>query len=168
MPPARQPNPEELKNLQLMEAIQTAPDTTVRTVLRALCGDETYKARIRTLMLDKKFPLKLETADASADGTQGSGSINNKRKATRTEICVQCNQPFELGDNSKTCRYHPHDKQLNNHHPSQQEMPLYRSTPTRSKTNQFCRTENPGGGFVYSACCRRKGVKAPMVLIIGL
>lgn len=45
MPPASQPVPEEVKIAMLMEAIQQAPDSTVRIVLRALCGDPDHKAR---------------------------------------------------------------------------------------------------------------------------
>lgn len=108
MPPARQPIPEDLKNVYLMMAIQEAPESTIRTVLRALCGDADYKARIMTLMFNKKLPLKPEaTTTAAGTGTpSGSGSESRKRKAPNTEICIQCDELFEEGDKSKTCKHH--------------------------------------------------------------
>lgn len=81
-----------------MMAIQEAPESTIRTVLRALCGDAEYKARIMTLIFNKKLPLKPEAS------TSVSGS--RKRKAPNTEICIQCDEPFEEGDKSATCKHH--------------------------------------------------------------
>ena len=94
MPPAftaRPPIPEEVKNVYLIDAIESAPDSTVRTVLRALCADKKLKLRIRTLMFHKKLPL-ISKPDANT--------------TTKTELCIQCDELFDVKDKSKTCRHH--------------------------------------------------------------
>lgn len=100
MPPLR---PTQLNDEQLVKAIALAPETTVRAVLRALTGDDAFKTRIATLMA--KMPLGVATA--AAGNVKKVEDNSNKRKAPTTQICVQCDELFEEGDQSKSCRYHP-------------------------------------------------------------
>ncbi|EAA29852.2 hypothetical protein GE21DRAFT_3838 [Neurospora crassa] len=132
--PPRRPIPEELKNVYLMMAIQEAPESTIRTVLRALCGDAEYKARIVTLMFNKKLPLRPEAITTAAEAsTSASGS--RKRKAPSTEICIQCDEPFEEGDKSVTCKHHLFDMELDEDDETWLEMPIFpeeiADTPTK-------------------------------------
>ncbi|KAK3494161.1 uncharacterized protein B0T23DRAFT_102829 [Neurospora hispaniola] len=152
--PPRRPIPEELKNVYLMMAIQEAPESTIRTVLRALCGDADYKARIMTLMFNKKLPLKPEATTTAAEAsTSTSGS--RKRKAPNTEICIQCDEPFEEGDKSVTCKHHLFDMELDEDDETWLEMPIF---PEEIAETPFYRKENPQG-FVFP-CCGTKGSRS--------
>lgn len=48
-----------------------------------------------TLMLDKNLPLEPEA------------TITTAGEASNIEICIQCDEPFELGEESETCQHHP-------------------------------------------------------------
>lgn len=89
-----------LKGEKVIEAIASAHESTIRSVLRALCADKETEHRIGAL-LSKLLP---DTTNPS------SGSFNsaNKRKpGGKMEICVQCDQPFDEEGESETCVYHP-------------------------------------------------------------
>lgn len=111
----------------VIAVIDTAPESTVRAVLRALCAEDELMVRIANML--SKLPLDVEseegddqTAEQSDSGdtypddlaqeywslySGGESSRHGKRKAAQMEICVQCEESFEEGDESLTCRYHP-------------------------------------------------------------
>lgn len=94
----------DLEDEQIVQAIASAPSGTVRSVLRALCADEETKLCIGRFL--SQLPLTYEEWDQSRQAS--SSSASRKRKtAPQIEICVQCESPFEKGDESLTCRHHP-------------------------------------------------------------
>ncbi|CCC14353.1 hypothetical protein SMACR_08938 [Sordaria macrospora] len=78
-------------------------------------------------------------------------SITTAGEASNIEICIQCDEPFELGDESETCQHHPYDMELDEFDPSWSEMPI---SPWDIQDNEFCRSMNPRG-FVYPCCYKR-------------
>lgn len=84
-----------LKDEEILTAIATAPSSTVRSVLRALCVDTANK-RLIGMMLSQH---SLTYEEVEHNNTK-------KRKAVHQEICLQCGCTFERGDESLSCRHH--------------------------------------------------------------
>jgi hypothetical protein len=95
--------PPPLYGSKLIEAIASAPDSTIRSILRALCADGETKQRIGELM------AKLLPDPQASDGNASANNNSNKRKpGGKMEICARCDQPFGEEDNEgETCLYHP-------------------------------------------------------------
>jgi hypothetical protein len=88
------------KGEKLIETIASAPESTIRSVLRALCADSETEYRIGELL------ARLLPDSEPSDGN--SSANNNKRKpGSKMEICAQCDQPFDENDGGGTCVYHP-------------------------------------------------------------
>ena len=87
-------------------AIDSASETDLRFVLKALCANDND-------MRERVFSLLAVRRTWSASATNSSANTTNKRKAEEDEpqlICVQCKQPFEddeINRTSKPCSYHP-------------------------------------------------------------
>ncbi|KAM6537641.1 hypothetical protein FALCPG4_003552 [Fusarium falciforme] len=77
-----------------LDELLNAPESQIRSVLRALCSDRTVQRHA------------LEHFDALKEGSSGGGG--QKRKAAgELLICVQCDQPFTEEENDKkACWYH--------------------------------------------------------------
>ncbi|KAJ4392696.1 hypothetical protein N0V85_006875 [Neurospora sp. IMI 360204] len=98
----------------IIDQINTAPDDTVRAVLRHLTADYDQRFIIETLI--SKLPLdesELQTPEdrsskkRKAETQTPQDDSPKKRKATpKLEICLDCEEVFEEGDTSVSCRYH--------------------------------------------------------------
>lgn len=85
-----------LRGEKLIEAINSADESTLRTVVRGLCAEREVEQFVgKALHEVNKF--KASEVESSS----------LKRKATSpVHICIQCGQAFEEEDNKKECRYH--------------------------------------------------------------
>ncbi|KAK3505476.1 hypothetical protein B0T13DRAFT_392107 [Neurospora crassa] len=145
------PKRDGLNNEQLVTAIALALEDTVRAVLRALTADDVFKSRIATLMA--KLPLGPATTAAGNCGE--SNDASKKRKASTTQICVQCDELFEEDDTSETCSYHPYT-----------DAPGWIEWPRRGiQDTEIMRRENPDG-FVYP-CCEALGSEGYVGCTVG-
>ncbi|KAK3334393.1 hypothetical protein B0H65DRAFT_566516 [Neurospora tetraspora] len=98
----------------IIDQINTAPDDTVRAVLLHLTAD--YDQRFIIENLISKLPLdesELQTPEdrsskkRKAETQTPKDHSPKKRKATpKLEICLNCEEVFEEGDTSESCRYH--------------------------------------------------------------
>lgn len=86
-----------LNGATVIETIASAPESTIRSALRALCADRETKHRIGELL------AKLLPDSQPSDG--GPSANKNKRKpGGKIEICAQCDEPFDEEDNeSEAC-----------------------------------------------------------------
>ncbi|KAI1268503.1 hypothetical protein F5Y18DRAFT_375613 [Xylariaceae sp. FL1019] len=86
--------------MQPLDRLDKIPEAKAKTILIALCSDDSSLHRKATKYLDQ-----MESLERSATANQPGGL---KRKASSTiKICVQCQEPFYEEENTKTgCRYH--------------------------------------------------------------
>ncbi|EAA29853.1 hypothetical protein GE21DRAFT_3839 [Neurospora crassa] len=109
-PPMINPCRPAAQSRNIIEQINTAPDDTIRAILRYLTGDYDTRFMIETLL--PKLPL-----DESEMRTHEDESSRKRKADTHTpedqnpkkrklEICLQCDEAFEEGDTSASCRYH--------------------------------------------------------------
>ncbi|KAK1774758.1 hypothetical protein QBC45DRAFT_336824 [Copromyces sp. CBS 386.78] len=136
----------DLQDEEIVQAIASAPSSTVRTVLRALCADEETKLRIGMFL--SQLPVTYEQRDQSRQGSSSSSSSSASRKrktAPQIEICVQCESPFEEGDESLTCQHHPYDMEIDF------DSEFWADCGHEYDDTPFWREQNPDG-FTFPCC----------------
>lgn len=108
-PPMINPCRPAAQSRNIIEQINAAPEGTIRAILRYLTGDYDTRFMIETLI--RKLPLdesEMQTHEDESSrkrkaDTHTPGDQNPKKR--KLEICLQCDEAFEEGDTSASCRY---------------------------------------------------------------
>lgn len=95
-----------LQGEELIEAIVSADESTLRAVLRGVCADRDAQQLVGKHLYEvNKLKAAKEAKETSTDNS--SSGLKKRKASTAIQICIQCNQAFEEDDNRKECRYHP-------------------------------------------------------------
>lgn len=97
------PETEILEETPLDRAINTASESTLRAVIRAMCAkhDEARK--------EAESYLLVKSIDVKTDFKIGDSKI-----VPRHAFCSACKKEFDVTTNTKeSCRYHPSESSLN-------------------------------------------------------
>ncbi|KAK3340838.1 hypothetical protein B0H65DRAFT_431587, partial [Neurospora tetraspora] len=125
------------------EAIASADESTLRTVLRGLCAEREVEKLVGKHLYQV---TKLNAAKADSSGS--------KRKATSpVHICIRCGQAFEEDDNRKECRYHPEEMEIDDNASTWYDWDERAHGEMDTAENR----RNPDllGGFIYYCCEKR-------------
>ncbi|KAK3505475.1 hypothetical protein B0T13DRAFT_493032 [Neurospora crassa] len=109
-PPMIHPCRPAAQSRNIIEQINAAPEGTIRAIVRYLTGDYDTRFMIETLI--PKLPLDESEMQTHEDESNRKRKTNTHTpedqnpKKRKLEICLQCDEAFEEGDTSASCRYH--------------------------------------------------------------
>ncbi|KAK3399107.1 hypothetical protein B0T20DRAFT_351140 [Sordaria brevicollis] len=134
-----------LRGEKLIEAINAADESTVRTVLRGLCADDEVEKLVGKHLYQVANLI-----------TTKAGTSDSKRKATASvHICVRCGNAFDENDNKtkKECRYHPEEMEIDDSSSAwydwDEDAHGEKDTPENRRTPHLLR------GYIYYCCEKR-------------